>query len=265
MDTLELPAPGRFDCLYVSPRADVAVRSCAQRIGWETGHGLKVLLVELFGEPSADLPEGTQGLGLGIPVAARRHGGYASLRARVADRVPEDEEALQRAAILLDEVGRRTRAVHIYAPLGVGDDIDHRLSHEAALGAFRASAGRNVFFYEERPQRAVPGAVRLRLASIGARLPPASAHSVRRAGKLRFLVRFLLSSHVRRQARGMSDRVAGARAAARQWKAARAWRPTRAMGPHLQPFEQEVAPSGSQRFWLLLPGREARGVALMGP
>jgi LmbE family N-acetylglucosaminyl deacetylase len=262
MNILELPAPGSFDCLYVSPQADVAARSCGQRIDWETSRGLRVLVVDVFGEPAASVPDGAPRIPLGIPAAPMRHAGYASLRARVEDRVPEDERALDRAAVLLDEVARRTRAVHIYAPLGVGGDIDHRLAHDAALRAFRAAAGRNVFFYEERPQRAVPGAVRLRLASIGAQLPPQAANAVRRTGKVRFLVRFLLSSHVRRQGRGLSDRVAGARAAARQWKAARAWRPLRALGPRLQPVEQEVAPSGVQRFWLLVPGKPSPGVVL---
>ena len=254
--------PGGFDCLYVSPLADVAARSCGQRIAWETGHGLKILLVDVFGEPGPSPPEATRSVALGIPAAPLRYSGYTSLRARVEDRVAEDEPALDRTAVLLDEVARRTRAVHIYAPLGVGADIDHRLAHEAALRAFRAAARRNVFFYEERPQRAVPGAVRLRLASIGAQLPPAAANAVRRAGKMRFLVRFLLSSQVRRQGKGLSDRMAGARAAARQWKAARAWRPLRALGPRFQPVDQEVAPSGVQRFWLLVPGKPSPGVVV---
>lgn len=262
LQSVELPAPGRFDCLYVSPHADVAERSCAQRIAWETGRGLTVLVVVVFGEPPASFPAGTRGVALRIPEAQARHAGYAILRARIEDRVAEDEEALQRAAAALDDLTRRTRALHIYAPLGVGEDIDHRLSHEAALRAFGAAAGRNVFFYEERPQRSVPGAVRLRLAGIGARLPPAAVVLVRRAGKLRFFLRFLLSSHVRRQGRGFADRLGAARAAARQWKAAHSWRPTRALGPHLHPVEQEIAPSGIQRFWLLLPGRESRGALL---
>lgn len=264
MHTIELPATGSFDCLYVSPQAGVAARSCGPRIDWETGRGRKVLLVDVFGDRPASLPHGALGISLGIPEAPRRHAGYASLRARVEDRVAEDDDALHRAAVLLDEVARRTGAVHIYAPLGVGGDIDHRLSHEAVLGVFRAVAGRNVFFYEERPQGSVPGAVRLRLASIGAQLPPAAANSVDRAGKLRFLVRFLLASHVHRQGRGFADRLAGARAVARQWKGARSWRPLRALGPHLQPVEQDVAPSGDQRFWLLLPGKASPVVVLEG-
>jgi hypothetical protein len=262
MHGIELPGPGRFDCLYVSPHAEVAARSCGQRIAWETGQGLSVLLVVVFGDPPAALPEGTQAVALRIPEARARHPGYASLRARVEDRVAEDEEALQRAAVALDDLARRTRAVHVYAPLGVGEDVDHRLSHEAALRVLRAGAGRNVYFYEERPQRSVPGAVRLRLAGIGAQLPPAAAVSVRRTGKLRFLLRFLLSSHVRRQGCGFADRLAGARAAARQWKAARSWRPTRALGPRLHPVEHETEPSGGQRFWLLLPRKESQGVLL---
>jgi hypothetical protein len=137
------------------------------------------------------------------------------------------------------------------------------LGHEAALRVFQAGAGRNTFFYEEQPQASLPGAVRLRLASVGAQLPPGASGSVKKAGWLRFAAGAMLAS--RPEGRGLANRLACARAALRQRKAARGWRPLRAFGPRLQPLDQEVAPEGTRRFWLLLPEREPSGAFTVPP
>ena len=50
------------------------------------------------------------------------------------------------------------------------------------MRAFATEAGRNLFLYEERPEAFVPGAVRTRLALLGARLPPGAATAPARAG-----------------------------------------------------------------------------------
>ena len=263
MPSLVLPPPGTYDCLYVSPHPEVAARSCAARIAWEAERGHRILIAVVFGDAPGTLPAGSQGIACGLPDAPARHGAYASLRARLEDRQPEDEETLERAAALFDDLGRKSGARHVYAPLGVGESIDHRLSHEAALRVFHAGAGRNVFLYEEQPQASVPGAVRVRLASVGAQLPPGAAASAARAGLLRFLFRLQLAPQMRREARGIAERFACARTAARQWNAARGWRPLRAFGPRLQPVDEAVAPQGTQRFWLLLPEREPAGVGVV--
>lgn len=252
---LELPSPGAFECLYVSPHAEGAVRSCAKRMAWERQHGQRVLVVVLFGDAVGSLPEGAAGLACALPEAAQRHRDYASLRAQFEGRRPEDEDALARAAALLDTLGRRSGARDVYAPLGVGQQIDHRLSHEAALLAFGAGSGRNLFLYEESPHATVPGAVRVRLANIGAQLPP-GATSPRRAGLLRFVLGCLWTL---RDRGGLGERLALTGVAARQWRAARAWRPQRAFGPRVQPVEHAVAPAGGARFWLVLPGRQGLG------
>src|SRR5258708_35086179 len=97
-----------------------------------------------------------------------------------------------RAVKLLADIGPRIRPRHLYAPLGVGGHVDHRLTYEAALRAFAGEPGRNLFFYEERPEAFVPGAARIRLGLLGARLPPGAAHAAHRAG----LARYLTSLHV---------------------------------------------------------------------
>ena len=252
---LELPAPGAVDCLYVSPHADVAVRSCAARMAWERQRGLGVLVVVLFGSGVGKLPEGARGLACALPEAQRRQRDHASLRARLEARGPEDEDALARAAALLDALGRRSGARDVYAPLGLGLQIDHILSHEAALRAFHADSGRNVFLYEEVPHASVPGAVRVRLANMGAQLPPGAAPP-RRARLLRYLLGSLWTLQDRS---GLVERLASSGTIARQWRAARAWRPQRAFGPRVQPVEHAVAPAGSVRFWLLLPERQGLG------
>jgi hypothetical protein len=251
---LELPAPGAFESLYVSPHPGVAVRSCAGRMAWERENGLGALVVVLFGETVGALPEGAAGVACGLPDAARRHGGEAAPRSPAESRTPEDQDAVDRAASLLDSIARRSGARDVYAPLGVGQQLDHCLSHEAALRAFGAGSGRNLLLYEETPQAAVPGAVRVRLASIGAQLPP-GADSPRRAGILRFVGSLLWTLGRPGGPRSFGERLALSGSAARQWRAARTWRPQRAFGPRVQPVEHPVVPAGRARFWLVLPQR----------
>ena len=263
---LELPAPGPFECLYVSPHAGVAVRSCAGRMAWELEHGLRVLVVVLFGDAVGELPEGARGLACALPEAASRHRDYASLHAQIEGRKPEDEDAVDRAAAMIESLARRSGARDVYAPLGVGQQIDHCLSHEAALRAFGAGSGRNLLLYEETPQAAVPGAVRVRLATIGAQLPPGAA-SPRRAGILRFVGGMLWSLGGLGSPHSFGERLALSGSAARQWRAARTWRPQRAFGPRVQPVEHPVVPSGRARFWLVLPERPGHAdaaAAIMG-
>ena len=63
------------------------------------------------------------------------------------------------------------------------------IAYEAALRAFASEAGRNLFLYEERPEAFVPGAVRTRLALLGARLPPGAAKLADGASVVRHLWR----------------------------------------------------------------------------
>jgi LmbE family N-acetylglucosaminyl deacetylase len=299
----------RYDSLYVSPHLDDVALSCVAKILSERARGLKILVLSLFGSRShvssgSARPGAAQALArlevglssLGLPDAPSRSPYYASFRSLAYGSSPEDEVWVSQAARHLTDLAIRTRARHIYAPLGVGGHIDHRLGHEAALRAFHSEPGRNVFFYEERPEAFVPGAVHIRLGQLGARLPPAASHVAHRAGLLRFLLRFHTAPAWRGDLHGIFERLRSAGPAAREWRMSRAWHPQRAFGPRLQPmlhpgdaaaqagFRQvlaELAPGSSraalvaqasayartlgeseyaERYWLLLPSREGEAV-----
>src|SRR6266571_3854722 len=152
------PPHDRYDCLFVSPHADDVALSCPGRLLWERDRGSRCLVLALF--ESADVSSevatalrrlGVDYLAAGLPPARRRLAADAPFGEVGFGRRDEDEDWLAQAVRLLAEVGPRIKPRHVYAPLGVGGHIDHRLAHEAALRAFASEAGRNVFFYEERP------------------------------------------------------------------------------------------------------------------
>src|SRR5512139_941575 len=97
--------------------------------------------------------------------------------------------------------------VQVEAPLGRGASGEHILTYEASVRAFATEAGRNLFLYEERPEAFVPGAVRTRLALLGARLPPGAARAAARAGLLRHLWRVNEPERLRGNALGLRGRL----------------------------------------------------------
>jgi len=289
----------RYDCLYISPHAGDAPLSCAARMRSELGRELRVLVVTLFDPPAAPsrlagalVSEGAAAdhVSLGLPEASHRDPSHGSFRSALYARHPADDACVDGAARLLDEVGQRTRARHVYLPLGVGGHIDHRLAHEAGLRVYQSATGRDVFLYEERPYAFVPGAVWVRLGELGAWLPPAAQDVPDGSTLARFMLGVSRAPYLRTRA-GWSERLGCARLAARQWRQARAWRPQKALGPRLQPVLHEptaaheadtlrAAASGpcgvgaqverlgaaygrsiggdqrSERYWLVLPQRD---------
>lgn len=233
----------RYDSLYVSPHADDAALSSAGGIVEERSRGLRVLVLTLFetpatperqtGRPTARL--GVDQIAAALPAAADRSPEHLFFRSVLGSWLPEDEEALREAARVVAEVLRRTRPRHVYVPLAVWPHVDHRVAHLAARRVLEPGADRDVFFYEERPYSLVPSAVRIRLAEIGARLPPAAVVTADDAGLARFVLRFSLDPFVRRHFRGFRDRARSTALASRGWRRSRDWRPLRAFGPRLQP------------------------------
>lgn len=284
------------DALYVSASAGEAHLACPARMQSERERGLRVLVVTLFDTA----PERGDELFLGLPNAKDRNPAHDPWAPGPA----EAENAwIADTAAILDEVFVRARPRHLYLPLGVGGFAERRVAHEAARRTFQAGAGRDIFFYEERPEAFVSGSVRIRLGQLGARLPPAGSRIAGEGGILRFLMRFQTVPRLNGALKGVSVRLRCARLAARQWSAAKAWRPQRAMGPRLQPvlhptaspavesvrgaIRATVARAGlpaaadrmvawsedyarrlgeaghAERYWLLLPNRDDDARALL--
>jgi hypothetical protein len=263
MGTLAPDSVEPFDSLFIaSYGADVPL-SCPARVRAEVERGHRVAVVALFepvGEegPSAEAVGrlGARYLGGGLPPARERRTTLAALSA-LLERGPEDEEAMSAASHLLARIGPRMGAVHVHGPLGLGPSVDHELAYEASVRAFAREAGRNLFLYEERPEAFVPGAVRTRLALLGARLPPAGAGSAPRAGLLSMLRRVNEPRRLRGEPGGAGARWRALASARRRWRAARAWNPLRAFGPRLQPIvlaaDEEARDLGREAARLLLP------------
>ena len=257
---------GRYDALYVSPHADDAALSCTSRLLGERARGQRVLVLVLFeseaGPAVAELLARGADVSLaGIAPAARRHEG-APFRSIGFERSGEDALAFEAVARVFADVAPRVKARQVYVPLGVGGHIDHRLAHEAALQVLVDEPGRNLFLYEERPQAFAPGAVRVRLGLVAARLPPGAKDAAERAGLARYLLRVNAAPSGRGDIRDWADRFGSFGAAAGEWRSARAWNPQKAFGPRLQPIvypaEAGVAPLAEDLWASLVPTRGSR-------
>jgi LmbE family N-acetylglucosaminyl deacetylase len=306
---LSMPRLEPCDSLYLSPHPDDVPRACAARLASELQRGDEVLVVTVFGSAPppwpavASSPGGVRQVALEIPPAPQRNPYYSSFAALTEGQHPDDEAWMNQAAELLNDIRHRTKARQVYVPLGVGSHIDHRLCHDAALKVFSSGDGRNVFLYEERPEALVPGAVRVRLGELGARLPPAAAEAAHGTSLAPFLMRFHVAAQARGDLKGWPERLRSTGLAARQWRQGRGWHPQKGFGPRLQPVVQHAAPdladavkemqsaipgltesrranerlsrlsagyaaglgsaSHAERYWLLLPRREEDGLAAM--
>jgi LmbE family N-acetylglucosaminyl deacetylase len=241
-DRLDTDGLEQYDSLFIAPHGDDVALGCPARVQGEVGRGRRVLVLALFEPVGNETPAaramrelGADYAAAGLPAARERRARHAP-SSRVSERGPEDEDVALEAARLLTETGPRTQAVHVYAPLGLGASVDHLLTYEAAVRAFATEAGRNLFLYEERPEAFVPGAVRTRLALLGARLPPGAAKSPARAGLLRHLWRVNEPARLRGDAKGLGARLRLIGEARRRFRQAQPWNPLRAFGPRLQPI-----------------------------
>jgi LmbE family N-acetylglucosaminyl deacetylase len=227
------------DSLYVSPHGDDVPLSCAARLVAEAESGLEVTILTVFGEPrprQAPLADrGIREVSLGLPEASARDASYADFARAAGGRQPEDDGWAETAAAALADARHRAGARQVYVPLGVGEHIDHRLCHEAALRAFEAGSGGNVYLYEDRPEAFVRGAVRMRLGHLGVRLPAGAADAADDTSLAAFLLRFHVGPSLRGEL-GWLDRARGVGTAARHWREARSWRPAKGLGPRLQPM-----------------------------
>ncbi len=261
MERLFTEMLGRYDCLFVAPHGDDVMLGCPARVFSESERGRRVLVLALFDRGGAETRAAEAATLLGAdyvagglaPAAERR---TLDVAPRLGDLAPEDELTSLEAARLLADTGPRTQAVHVYAPLGLGGAADHLIAYEATIRAFASEPGRNLFLYEERPEAFVPAAVRTRLATLGARLPPGARNTASNASLLRHLWSVNEPRLLRGDTMSFGERSAALWAARRRFREARPWNPLRALGPRLQPVvhqaDEEAATKARQAAVMLL-------------
>ena len=186
-----------YDHVYLSPHLDDAALSCGGAIARHSSADARVLVVTICtAAPSLAGPFSSFALELhqkwGFPSSEAMIGrlneddlaleriGADTYRAGMLDaiyRMPEiynSREAIfgtpAPADPLLPAMRQLIAALHarmpsatFYAPLGVGNHVDHQISYSAALDG----AGAVMAFYEDFPYVTKPGALEQRMAALG--------------------------------------------------------------------------------------------------
>ena len=166
--------------LFLSPHLDDAILSCAGRIRHHVTCGERVVLLTAFSHADHDDAAGWAArrgedeaaaacLGaephwLGLPDAPFRDPAYAGFDFDVLSgpHAPGDARWREHLTTRLLEEIEALQPSTIYAPLGVGDHVDHRLVFEAA-----SELHLDLRYYEDHPYALVPYAVRHRLDALG--------------------------------------------------------------------------------------------------
>lgn len=194
MSLERMDAPGRYDSIYLSPHLDDVALSCAAGVMTAREAGRRVLVVTAFSHPGeADAGPFRRALYpvrwaeeeaamatlevdhrlLGLRDAPFRDPLYHDFRGILFGRSAGDAAVLDELAYLLAGLLKSTGATRLFAPLGVGEHIDHRLCHEAAqMLATATPKPPETSFYEDRPYAWVRHAVHLRLRVLGATKRP---------------------------------------------------------------------------------------------
>jgi hypothetical protein len=254
-----------YDVLWLSPHALDALLSGTGRLLRGQAQGFHTLVVTVFGgDPDATTAAssalarlGADHVCLGLDAAHRRHRGYVSFAMRAFGGHESDAPCYDSLCRLVEDLGHRTKARDVYAPLGVGGNIDHRLLHEASARVFPVGPRQNVFFYEDRPYALVPGAVRLRLGQLAIHLPPASTEIGDHAWVWQHLWGFMKAPVARASLKGVREWTRCLWHAAKAWRRARGWRPRRAFGQRLQPIVDPIDAATSRSI--------EETIARMGP
>lgn len=245
-------APGSYEAVYVSPHEDEVLVSCPARMLSERAQGLRILVVVAFARVARPVPQAAasalERLGIAVQRLERREqdSSFGELQERLADLVLQ------------------TRARHVYLPLGVGGHAGSRLCHEAGQRALHEVTGRNVYFYEERPHALLPGAIRIRLSELGARLPPAADDVKDDASLLRVCWGFSRAPFLRTERLSLLERARATQRTAWSHRAARAWNPLRALGLRLQPVLEATEATDFEGLLGVLAGIEPRLSELFG-
>ncbi|MCX4245033.1 PIG-L deacetylase family protein [Paraliomyxa miuraensis] len=172
--------------LFLSPHLDDAILSCAGRIQRHVARGDRVVLLTVFSHADPDDVAGwaarrredeaaaarlhAQARWLGLPDAPFRDPSYVDFDALTGDHAPGDATWRERLAARLCEHLDAERPAALYVPLGVGDHVDHRLTHEAAALALAEREPQDspaLYHYEDVPYAMVLHATRRRLDALG--------------------------------------------------------------------------------------------------
>jgi hypothetical protein len=273
MSRLQLENLSPYDVLWLSPHPLDALLSATGRLLRGQAQGLRTLVVTVFGgerdaAAAADVVVqrlGADHLTLGLDAAHRRDRAYASFAMRAFGSHESDAPCYDTLCRLADDLGHRTKARDVYAPLGVGGNIDHRLLHEATARVFPVGPRQNVFFYEDRPYAFVPGAVRLRLGQLAIHLPPASTEVGDHPWALRHLWGFMRAPVVRGHLKGIPQWSRCLWSAVGAWQRARRWQPRKAFGLRLQPLLDPIDAVSSRAIEEILGQLGPAAARLVGP
>ncbi|MBN2369387.1 MAG: hypothetical protein JXO72_02755 [Vicinamibacteria bacterium] len=248
MTQAQIEALTNYDALFLAAHEFDAPLSSAARLTHEARLGKKTLVAILFDggqdheRAAAALTHlGVDQIRLRLPPAAQRSSRYSSFSARMFGREErEDSRAVDLLWPILDGLRIQTRARHVYLPLGAGE-VDHRLVQDVGFRIFDVGAVRNVLLFEERPYSFSPGAIRMRLAQLGSRLPPALTDIGDTGCLIRMLWGALTASHLKHHARGIRSRARYLCRLAASWNRARGWKPRKAFGLRVQPIIHEAS------------------------
>lgn len=209
----------RFDSVVFADHASIAAVSCFARLRSEREAGRRTVIVALVDASGA---------------AAITHRGLATVYAfDQFEGSVASQGWIERLAVTI----RRLDVEHVMAPLGLFG-LSHSIDYFGLLrSVMNVDKGRDLLFFEERPQCLVPEAVLLRLATLGVRLPPAvQFRAPRRYGSL--ALRLLTGIGVPPVFGGLRERSRLSTSLRTSFEQARDWDCLRALGPKLQPVTQ---------------------------
>jgi LmbE family N-acetylglucosaminyl deacetylase len=186
-----------YDHVYLSPHLDDGALSCGGAIARHSAAGARVLVVTIC--TAAPPPEGpfssfaeemhrTWQLAPDKIVQARLHEDSLAMEHLAADsmwagmsdaiyRRPDayhseetlfgepapDDPLLPTLRTFIQALRDRVPRATLYAPLGIGNHVDHQITYAAA----RAGAGKALAFYEDFPYVTWPGAFERRMQALG--------------------------------------------------------------------------------------------------
>jgi hypothetical protein len=160
--------------LYISPHFDDAIFSCSGGIIKAIQDGYKIVIVTVFplGNDHSRFIEnsnalsilGVKEVNLGFSDAPFRHEFYNSFKRLILERhILDSTSLLEKIAHSLERIISEIQPIEIYAPLGVGTHIDHRLCFEVAKNYL----DKNIIFYEDRPYCLAQYSTEVRLKTLG--------------------------------------------------------------------------------------------------